>query len=162
LHASQAVILKTEKQISIKQHPYNLRELYDRYSGMLLGYVFEIVKDNKLAEQHLINIYNYIPNHINELTGDGTNTWCQLQRLAKRYLEFGDNAQSNGQLNGTDLNINNGHNRYLALMTHEQKQVFYNVYYYGKTTAQLAKELNKSEDFIRLALKQAFIIIKKG
>jgi hypothetical protein len=153
--------LKTEKQISIKQQPYNLRELYDRYSGMLLGYVFEIVKDNKLAEHHLINIYSYIPNHINELTGDGT-TWCHLQRLAKRYLELDASAQYNGQLNGNDLSINNSHNRYLALMTYEQKQAFYNVYYYGKTTAQLAKELNKSEDFIRLALKQAFIIIKKG
>jgi hypothetical protein len=147
LHASQAVILKTEKQISIKQKPYNLRELYDRYSGMLLGYIFEIVKDNKLAEQHLINIYSYLPNHINELTSDGINTWCQLQRLAKRYLELADSTQYNGQLDGSDLSVNNGHNRYLVLMTFEQKQVFYNVYYYGKTTAQLAQELNKDSGY---------------
>lgn len=139
-----------------------MRELYDRYSGMLLGYIFEIVKNDKLAEQHLVNIYSYIPNHINELTGDGTNTWCQLQRLAKKYLELADGNQYNSQLNGIDLATNDDRNRYLALMTYEQKQVFYNVYYYGKTTAQLAKELNKSEDFVRLALKQAFIIIKKG
>jgi hypothetical protein len=129
---------------------------------MLLGYISEIVKDSKLAEQHLISIYNYISEHINEITGDGTNTWCQLRLLAKKQLELFDGTISDDQLTSDDLSKYNDRNRFLSLMSFEQKQVFCNIYYYGKTTAVLAKELNKSEDLIRMALKEAFIVIKKG
>jgi len=129
---------------------------------MLLGYISEIVKDSKLAEQHLISIYNYIPEHINEITGDGTNTWCQLRLLAKKQLGLFDGTISDDQLTGNDLSKYNDRNRFLSLMSFEQKQVFCNIYYCGKTTVVLAKELNKSEDLIRMALKEAFIVIKKG
>lgn len=129
---------------------------------MLFGYIYEIVKDNKITEHHLINIYNYIPDHINEFRGEGTNAWCQLQRLAKKHLEFSNGAPYNNQLFGAGLNEYNSRNRFLELMTIEQKQVFYNVYYYGRTTRELAKELNRSEELIRITLKEAFIIIKKG
>jgi len=47
-------------------------------------------------------------------------------------------------------------------MSDEQKLVFCYVYYKGKTTAQLAAELDRSEESIRKALKEAFAIIKKG
>ncbi|SDS85280.1 Sigma-70, region 4 [Mucilaginibacter mallensis] len=154
--------MKTEKQISINLYQYNVRELYDRYSGMLFGYIYEIVKDNKLAEQHLINIYNFIPDHINELADEGTNTWGQLQQLAKKYLEYSIGTIHSSQFNGADLSKYNGRNRFLGLMTHEQRHVFYNAYYCGKTIAELSEELNKSEEMIRMALKEAFIIIKKG
>lgn len=129
---------------------------------MLFGYIYEIVRDNEIAEQHLLNIYNYIPDHLNELDGEGANTWCQLLQLAKKYLEFSKSALYNNQLYRADLNEYDGHNRLLSLMTIEQKQVFCNVYYYGKTTAELSKELNRSEELIRVTLKEAFIIIKKG
>lgn len=129
---------------------------------MLFGYIYEIVRDNKIAEQQLINIYNYIPDHINELDGEGANTWCQLLRLAKKYMEFSKGALYNNQLYRADLNEYNDCNRFLGLLTIEQKQVFCNIYYYGKTTAELSKELNRSEELIRIALKEALIIIKKG
>ncbi len=154
--------MKTEKQISINLHQHNIHELYDKYSGMLFGYIYEIVRDNKIAEQHLINIYNYIPDHINEFDGEVANTWCQLLRLTKKYLEFSKGALYNNQLYGADLNEYDDRNRFLGLLTIEQKQVFCNIYYYGKTTAELSEELNRSEELIRIALKEALIIIKKG
>ena len=129
---------------------------------MLLGYITEIVGDAKLAEQHLVNFYSKIPNHIDEITGNETNIWCQLQRLAKKHLELFDKAIKQDELAPTDLNKYDNRNKFLALMTYDQKQVFCNVYYCGKSTAQLSIELNKPEDLIRIALKQAFIIIKKG
>ncbi len=129
---------------------------------MLFGYIYEIVRDNNLAEQHLINIYNYIPDHINEFGGNGQITWCQLQQLTKNYLAYSNSVKYNYQVHSTDYSKYDNRNKFLRLMTAEQKQVFCNVYYYGKTTAELSKELNKSEEFIRAALKGAFIIIKKG
>lgn len=153
--------MKTERQILIQHGRDSLSELYEKYSSMLLGYIFEIVKDRKLAEQHLISIYNYIPEHINELTGDGINTWCQLQLLTKKHLGLFDGQPTNNKIPGHDLSAYNLGNKFLNLMTHEQKEVFCNVYYRGKSIATLSKELNRSEDSIRASLKEAFVLIKK-
>jgi len=128
---------------------------------MLFGYIYEIVRDNNLAEQHLINIYNYIQDHINEFGDNGQVTWRQLQQLTKNYLVYSNSAKYNYQIYSTDYSKYDKRNRFLRLMTAEQKQVFCSVYY-GKTTAELSKELNKSEELIRSVLKEAFIIIKKG
>jgi len=153
--------LKTERQILIQHDPYILNELYEKYSGMLLGYISEVVKDQKLAEQHLVSIYNYIPGHINELKGEGINTWCQLQRIAKKHLGLYDGQPTNTSISGHDLSNYKACNRFLNLMTEEQKEVFCNVYYRGKTIAELSKQLNRSEGSIRVLLKEAFVIIKK-
>jgi len=129
---------------------------------MLFGYIYEIVRDNNLAEQHVINIYNYIPDHIHEFGDNLQITWHQLQRLTKSYLEHSNSAKYDYQIHNTGYSKYDNRNRFLRLMTEEQKQVFCNAYYSGKTTAELSKELNKPEELIRSALKGAFIIIKKG
>jgi len=153
--------LEKATQISIKQTPYNLNELYDKYAGMLLGYLFEIVKDIKLAEYHLVNIYNILPQHLNDMNTDDCNIWCQLQRLAKKQLSgVFDAAKADDELSEEELNVYYARNRFIALMSYEQKQVFCNVYYRGKTTAQLSIQLNRQESNIRKALKEAFTIIK--
>jgi len=150
--------LKTERQILIQCDPNGLNELYEKYSGMLLGYISEVVKDSKLAEQHLVSIYNHIPGHMNELTGDGINTWCQLQRLTKKYLGLCEGELNNIKL---DSSTYGACNKFHNLMTQEQREVFCNVYYRGKTVFELSKELKRSEDSIRALLKEAFVIIKK-
>jgi hypothetical protein len=155
--------LKKDTQILLKQTSYGLGDLYDKYAGMLLGYIYDIVKDSQLAEQHLITIYSGLPANYNDIIPAGENVWCHLQRIAKKHLlSFNGNAKTEYQPEQIDLVTYNNRNKYLKLMTHEQKEVFCGIYHYGKTIGQLAPELNKTEEFIRKALKEAFAIIKKA
>jgi hypothetical protein len=155
--------LGTGSQIAIKRAPYSLNELYDKFAGMLLGYIIDIVNDAKLAEQHLVSIFNSLPSHLNEINADGCNAWCHLQRLAQRQLAgfCDDNAKTN-QPENIDLSGYYNRNKFLGFMSEEQRLVFCYVYYKGRTTAQLAMELNKPEASIRKLLKEAFGVIKKG
>jgi DNA-directed RNA polymerase specialized sigma24 family protein len=125
---------------------------------MLLGYFSEVVKDRQLAEQHLVNIFNTIPQHLNEINSNGTNTWCQLQRLAKKQLS-GSFVTNDNKLGNS---VQQRKNKFLDRMTSEQQLVFCSIYYNGKTIQQLAKELNKTTDTIRITLREAFAIIKTG
>ena len=45
-------------------------------------------------------------------------------------------------------------------MTPEQEQVFCGMHYHGKSTATLAAELGKSEDAVKIILKESFTIIR--
>ncbi|WP_371416343.1 sigma factor-like helix-turn-helix DNA-binding protein [Pedobacter sp. L105] len=47
-------------------------------------------------------------------------------------------------------------------LTDDQKKVFYDVYYRGRTIAVISAELNETEDLIRKTLKEAFTIMKKN
>lgn len=151
--------MEPQRQILLKPS-YTLHDLYDRYADKLLGYLSEIVKDHRLAEQHLVNIFNNIPQHLNELNNADTNTWCQLQRLAKKHLislPVAKHAKPAGA-----ITIEPGSNKFFDQMTNEQQVVFYNVYYNSKTITQLAEELNKPVELIRKTLREAIAIIRKG
>jgi DNA-directed RNA polymerase specialized sigma24 family protein len=125
---------------------------------MLLGYFSEIVGDRQLAEQHLVNIFNSIPQHLNEINSGGANTWCYLQRLAKKQLSGSFVADGDGLGNSAQQRKN----KFIDRMTSEQQLVFCSIYYNGITIQQLAKELDKTEESIRTALRGAFAIIKTG
>lgn len=143
--------------------PISIRGLYEEHAGMLLGYLFEIVKDRKLAEEYLAKIFTDIARQFHEADWSGNNTWCRLQRLAKNELaQFNDTIQDCEDHTTSGFLMQNSHNKYLDQMTDEQKQLFCSVYYHRKTTVQLSKELNKPEDLIRKLLKEAFAIIRKS
>ncbi|WP_461452068.1 sigma-70 RNA polymerase sigma factor region 4 domain-containing protein [Mucilaginibacter sp.] len=155
-------MLKKDTQILLKHSSHGLAELYDKYAGMLLGYIYDIVDDSKLAEQHLVSIYSGLSVNYKELIPDGENTWCYLQRLAKKHLSGFQEGLKEPKLKGIDFNNKNDRNRFLKLMTHEQKEVFCGIYHYGKTVTKLSKELNIAEDTVRRTLKEAFAIIKQA
>ncbi|OKS88453.1 sigma-70 RNA polymerase sigma factor region 4 domain-containing protein [Mucilaginibacter polytrichastri] len=153
--------MEPQRQILLNQTPYTLQDLYNRYAGMLLGYLSEIVKDHQKAEQHLVSIFNAIPQHLHEINNTDTNIWCQLQRLAKKHLSDSFVVGGGSHL-GNGINTRQDKNKFLDRMTDEQQLIFSSIYYNHKTTLQLAKELNKPEDLIRTTLKEAFAIIRKG
>jgi hypothetical protein len=135
-----------------RQNPYSVHELYDKYSGMLFGYIHAAVEDTMLAEQHLASFYTGIKGHLHEINAEGANTWCQLRRLAKEHLSANFTNITGAGYAG---------NKCLDMMTSEQKQVFCKVYYHGKTIAELSYALNKPEGLVRKDLKDAFTILKQ-
>jgi len=156
-------MLKINRQLSVDSNAENIRILYDRHAGMLLGYIIEVVQDRKLAEEWLVKLFCELSVHFNDINWESTNSWCQLQRFAKNKLA--DYNQTNKQLETnkiTGLVMHSGRNKYLEQLTDEQKVVFCDVYYHGKSTAAISTELNKPEDVIRKTLKEAFAIMRKG
>ena len=147
--------MKRDTQILAGQTPYNVHELFDKYSAMLFGYIYEVVRDTSLAEQILVEFCIAIKDHLHDLNADGANTWCRLQLLLKQHLTTSEKPIKR------DVMISHSGNKYLGMMTNEQKYVFYHVYYHGRSTAELSYILNKPEEQVRKDLKEAFIILRQ-
>ena len=133
-------------------------ELFERYGSMLLGYITDVVKDRATAEQYLIAVFREVVNKVEEIT-QADNKWVKLQRLAKNVLS----SFNNTVLPDDGVAISGGNtitNSYLKLMNIDQQEVFCGVHYQQKSTAMLAKELNKTEQTIRQLLREALIIIR--
>ncbi|MCD0490167.1 hypothetical protein LPB86_18140 [Pedobacter sp. MC2016-14] len=156
-------MVKTDQQIISAAPAVNINILYDKYAGMLLGHVFTIVKDLKLAEEYLVLIFCELAHKFNHKEPHHINNWCQLQRFAMQKLtpftiDICNDEKSSGQSSaGNDLK-----NTLLDLMNEDEKYIFCAVYYHGKNISKIALQLNKSEDSVRKILKQAFAIMRIG
>ncbi|WP_462265903.1 hypothetical protein [Mucilaginibacter sp.] len=139
------------------------RELYNRYSGMLLGYLTDIVKEQQMAEAFLIEIFNELPQYVEQLLTSEKSTWLQLQAIAKSKLAPFMATQHNCRQLEDDMHrkwTTGGSN--MAYLTPAQRSVFCGVYYHQKSITTLAAELNQPEDVIKSTLKAAFNTIKNG
>ena len=137
----------------------SMLNLYDRYSGMLLGYIFEIVKDKELAEQYMVSVFKDVSDRLHEIY-HAENTWARLQQIAK--CKLADFFASIKDCDTRVLPDLSNKNNVINLMSDDQRDVFCAVYYHGKTTANVAKQLQKSELEIRKILKEAFAIIRQS
>src|SRR6185312_12562203 len=73
-------------QTILQTEPVSIQGLYDAYAGMLLGYIFEVVKDRKIAEDYLVKTFSRIAENFNGVNWSEVNVWVQLQRFAKDEL----------------------------------------------------------------------------
>lgn len=153
-------MLKTERQVLAESGTESIRSLYNKYAGMLLGYIFEIVKDRKLAEECLLQIFCELSEEFGDENAEGPQNWSQLQRFAMRKLKVLTAVPRMGVAEG--LAMRNSDDQQLAKFSAEQKRVFVDIYYHGKAVVILAAELNRTEEFIRKTLKEAFAILRKS
>jgi hypothetical protein len=150
---------KTDQTIPTTR-PTSIRALYEEYADMLLGYIFEIVKDREVAEEYLVKVFEEIASiPFDKLSGDETNTWCRLLSIAKEKLSAFNNTVEDCE-DGAAVVVAHSPNKYLDQMTEMQKRIFCNFYYQKKTTLQLSAELNEPEAAIKKSLREAFTIIR--
>jgi len=152
-------MLKTDNKTLQNQKSAIIRRLYDRYGGMLLGYLVETLKDRALAEEYLVTLFREIADQHPNTSEDIT--WCRLHRLAKSKLALLNN-NSNFNTNKPGSLIPSPSNKFLDIMTDEQKHIFCSVYYQGKPISALSQQLNKPEGSIKKALVDAFAIIRNS
>ena len=130
---------------------------------MLFGYILEVITTQSVAEQYLADIFNELQfTDIQAITKPGVNTFCRLQMMARKKLaEFqaavDDCAGNDNRPKGLIIKGN----KFIDMLAPDQQFVFCGVHYHGKTTANLATELNKPEGVIRQLLKESFNIIRK-
>lgn len=148
----------------VKDHQsQSIRYLYDKHAGMLLGYVFEVVKDRKLAEEYLVKIFSALAVEHNKPAGSDIITWCQLLKFAKTKLQLlhtVHNYEAPKATPGVELARPNNH--YLERLTELQLKVFCGIYHHGKTISALSTALNTTEDLTRKTLKEAFLIMRSN
>jgi DNA-directed RNA polymerase specialized sigma24 family protein len=152
---AQNVPVKTELSLT--------REIYDRYSGMLLGYLTEVLRDRQQAETYLIEIFNELPAHLSKYYSSEKSVWVQLQLLAKAKLarftaSRKDCSQMDDELNSRWKQTGSN----LAQLSTLQRTIFCGIYYHNKTINILSSELQEPEETIKRILKQAFNIIRNG
>jgi DNA-directed RNA polymerase specialized sigma24 family protein len=140
--------------------PPSVHEIYNRYAGLLLGYITEVVNDRQLAETCLVEVFKQVARFGEEVTGAGENTWLQLRQMAKKILN--EHRQQPANVLGEIRDIQEFQNKFLTLMNAKQKQVFCAVYYDQKSIADVAQELNKPVPEVKAILREAFNVIKHG
>lgn len=131
---------------------------------MLLGYIQEVVKEQAIAEQYLIELFNELKaSDIKEIMAAGTNTFLSLQQIARKKLSaFISTLEDCADQAEITIKKTITGNKFIDLMGHEQQLVFCGVHYHGKTITKLAAELNKPEDTIRQLLRESFTIIRNN
>ncbi|WP_276091492.1 sigma factor-like helix-turn-helix DNA-binding protein [Pedobacter sp. JY14-1] len=134
-----------QERKKIRENP-DLQAIYNRYSGMLLGYLTEIVKDNRKAEDHLVNIFSEIsklpPQQIQQLFN-----WNRLRRFTLLQLP-------------PQNTILSGRGGVHAVLSNEQQYVFDSVYYSNLSLAEIAERIGQREETVRKILKEAFNLMK--
>lgn len=138
------------------------QSLYNSYGGMLLGYIFEVVKSTQVAEQYLVDVFNQLQfTDIQAISKPGINTFCQLQQIARKKLaSFTSTVEDCAEENTKTAAPAIKGNKFVEQMAPEQQEVFCGVHYHGKSIPALAAELNKPEDAIRRILRESFLIIR--
>lgn len=154
-------MLETTPQSLAEHKPESIRSLYDRHAGMLLGYIFEVVKDRKLAEEYLVKVFCDLSIQFNDVNWNGVSAWPRLQKFTREKLWSSADIPGYASL-GSGVKIPGSPDHDLKQLSEEQRQVFCDVYYHGKTIAAIAETLNKTEDLTRKTLKEAFAIMRKG
>jgi len=153
-------MLKTDRQ-QLTQDIISVRSLYDKYAGMLFGYILEVVKDRKLAEECMVQLFHDISQQFNATDWELGNSWCRLQGLAHRKLVvLADTFTDYGGDQGKAMQFTQ--NNYLRQLSEMQRQIFCAIYYGRKRIAEVSEELNITEDLTRKTLKEAFAILREG
>ena len=149
--------------MTITDSPTAIRALYDEYAGMLLGYIYEVVKDKDMAGQYLVTLFNELPQHLTDVLQPGANTYHRLQLVARKILAgFFENIPACEVNPNTNSHLPARPNKFLERMNAEQQFVFCGIHYSGKSIAALAAELNKPEQVIKQLLQQAFAAIRRA
>ncbi|RDC54461.1 sigma-70 family RNA polymerase sigma factor [Pedobacter chinensis] len=134
----------------------DIRLLYDKYAGMLLGFIRGTVQDHKRSEEYLVKIISAFASE----TKSSSASWLELRQYAQRKLI--ELAHINHEHNNGKLNNNEQANNYLNLLDHDERIVFQAVYYQKKSLSQLADLLNRNENTLRGQLKSSIDKIRKA
>ena len=151
------------QQITFTNNSTATRAIYDEYAGMLLGYIYEVVKDKAMAEQYLAAVFSELPQHLHDIIQPGFNTYHRLQLIARKMLaDFFETIPACAPQDMDKKYMPAKPNKFLDRMSTEQQFIFCNVHYSGKSINTLAAELNKPEEEIKKILQQAFAAIRRA
>ena len=155
-------MLKTEQHTLTETKQDRLRGIYNRHGSKLFGYIFEVVKDQKIAEEYLVKVFQDIALQPDGRNFEAAESWMFLQRFAKNRLAIFVSAMKACSAEDQIELQQFSENRYLNDLTESQRKVFCEVYYHSRTIHEIAVELNQTEELTRKTLKEAFVIMRRS
>ena len=145
-------MLKLSQEIELKAKATDIRLLYSKYSGMLLGYISQIIDDKSQAEAQMISIFCELAKAnikaVDQSSIENIYCWNDLRRFALNHLPEKSNYEHHSK-NIPSLKLNEF-----------QQKVFDIAYYQKKSLSAIATQLNQPEESIRKTLKEAFAVMK--
>jgi DNA-directed RNA polymerase specialized sigma24 family protein len=153
---------QARKELLYKDGKQGVQALYDKYGGMLFGYVLEVVRSRSLAEEYVVKIFSDLAVSYDELDWTSANDWTRLLGFAKGKLQEVEVPEMIDLESRGRVKIHFANNNCLNRLNEEQKRVFYMIYYSGKSVRTVAKKIAKSEEAVKALLNEAFNIIRKA
>ncbi|PJJ83222.1 RNA polymerase sigma factor [Mucilaginibacter auburnensis] len=149
-----------QNDLITESKPEGVKHLYNQYADKLLGYILAIVNNRPLAEDMVVKVFADIFSKNGQLAATHhTNTWSWLTALAQNQIAGLQNAANECIAVAEDGNYVRSH-KYLSKMNDIQRLVFCGAYYHRKSIALIARETGLCEIALKLALKEAFTIIR--
>lgn len=139
-----------------------LQELYHNYGGMLFGYIFEVVNDNKTAEHYLLKIFTSLSKEIEHQDHQKITSWADVFKYTRNQLCHFNQTATESIGKQPEIIQDKVLHPSLVHLDEEQRKIFCDSYYYGKTIDEISIALNQPEALIRKTLREAFIIIRTG
>jgi len=131
----------------------DLRQFYNKYAGMLLGFIQGTVDDPQRSEEYLVKIITSFVLETNSHRGNNLSSWLSLRQYAQRKLEHQNFGKAGALSNGNRVSKHAIEN--LELLSAQEKTIFQAVYYQGKSISQLAKTFGMTEKNLRIELKSS-------
>lgn len=132
-----------------KEAPKDIRQFYDKYAGMLLGFIQAATQDPEKSEAHLIKILTSFILEKKSNPQTNLSTWMLLRQHAQKILAQHPlaGAESIKMPNHATINSDPLNSR--------EKEIFNAVYYQGRSVSYLAATFGEEENSIRIQLKSA-------
>ncbi|MFD2288998.1 hypothetical protein GJU39_13020 [Pedobacter petrophilus] len=137
-----------------KEASKNIRQFYDKYAGMLLGFIQGTVPDAKKSEELLIKIITSFVLKTKLNSDSNISTWIHLRRHAQQILSQQNFNDRPASIVNPDLNNIPSEDHQNAL-TAQENMIFKAVYYQGRSIACVAESLAEEENSIRIQLKSS-------
>ncbi|MCX2432679.1 hypothetical protein [Pedobacter sp. GR22-10] len=138
------VILNISKEAS-----KDIRQFYDKYAGMLLGFIQGTIQDPKKSEAHLIKILTSFILEVKLNPQSKSSTWMLLRQHAQKILAQEQLTDTESMITSDYASVNPDQ---LSL---KEKEIFNAVYYLGRSVSYLAASFGEEENSIRIQLKSS-------
>ncbi|MCX2583247.1 hypothetical protein [Pedobacter sp. MR22-3] len=138
------VILNISKEAS-----KDIRQFYDKYAGMLLGFIQGTIQDPQKSEAHLIKILTSFILEVKLNPQSKSSTWMLLRQHAQKILAQEQLTDTESMITSDYASVNPDQ---LSL---KEKEIFNAVYYLGRSVSYLAASFGEEENSIRIQLKSS-------
>jgi DNA-directed RNA polymerase specialized sigma24 family protein len=134
--------------------------LYNRYGGMLFGYVEQFISCPAEAESLLVNIFTRLSPRLDEAFESSLSVYCWLQIEARKIIL--EHREQYGS--GADVTSGESKAYYLSLLkdaSSEHRWVFRELFIHGRQREELAREAGRDQAYVEDLLKDCMQMIRK-
>jgi len=140
--------------------------VYSRYGGMLYSYVLQFVPDKTEAGALLVDIFSRLAPQLQEAFDSSLSVYCWLQVESRKMILEHLRSKGMGTAAGAILGRGPGTTvSYFSLLEDappEHQWVFRELFLYGKSKEELARQCGKDLAYVSQLLRECFGMIRKN